>query len=76
MWCFVAERGETYARASALHDETGTPHPPVFLEDTHQCQLYIYLSFRMRVHRFQELVTTRFSVKKQQQTNKKTQAVC
>lgn len=31
MWCFVAECGEAHARASALHDETGTaPLPPMF----------------------------------------------
>lgn len=48
MWCFLAERGKTHARASALHDETGTLHPPVFLEDTHECQFYVYLSFRMQ----------------------------
>lgn len=29
MWCFIAECGETHARASAMHDETGTPpHTP------------------------------------------------
>lgn len=47
MWCFVAERGKTHARAFALHDETGTPRPPVFLEDTHECQFYVCLSFKM-----------------------------
>lgn len=31
MWCFVAECGEAHARASTLHDETGTapPHHPL-----------------------------------------------
>lgn len=56
MWCFVAERGKTHARASALHDETGIPHPPVFLEDTHECQLYVYLSFRMLFTEFKHLL--------------------
>lgn len=54
--CFVAERGKTHARASALHDETGTPHPTVFLEDKHECQLYVYRSFRMEFTKFKCLL--------------------
>lgn len=44
MWCYFAERGKTHARASALHDETGTPHPLMLLEHTHDCRFSVYLS--------------------------------
>lgn len=52
MWCFVAERGKTHARASALHDKTGTPHPPLILEDTHESQFCVYLLFIMQFTEF------------------------
>lgn len=56
MWRFFAERGKTHARASALHDETGTPHPPMFLEDTRDCRFYVDLSFGRQFTEFKCLL--------------------